>query len=754
LTKVKAAKQLVIAEKPSVGRDIARVLNCRQKGDGCLMGDNYIVTWAIGHLVTLQEPEDYDPGLKRWNLKTLPIIPKEMELKVVPKTGKQFQVIKQLLARPEIASIICATDAGREGELIFRYIYALTGCVKPFQRLWISSMTDSAIREGFTKLKPGKDYDCLYYSAKCRSEADWLVGMNATRAFTVKYRTLLSLGRVQTPTLAMLVARQQEIDNFQSKDYWEIEAAFKGDAGTWNGLWLKGETKETRTYSKEEAQAVLGKVSGKTGVVTEVKEEEKKELPPLLYDLTQLQRDANRLYGFSAQQTLTAAQSLYEKFKLITYPRTDSRYLSRDLIPELKPTLVRLAVEPYRDKAAYVLGLSKLPITGRLVNDNKVRDHHAIIPTQITPNLTKLPERERKIYHLVVIRFLAAFYPNYRYTLTTVMVEVEEEQFITKGKTILELGWKQLEEHPGGAGSSRKKAEKDAKENSEGSSGQDEDEQEAGPGNEQSLPIIYQGEQAKLTHGKVLDKKTRPPVPYTEASLLGAMEHAGRLVEDEDLKEQLKEGGLGTPATRAGIIERLIQVGYAGRQKKAIFPTQKGIQLIGITPNMLKSPELTGKWEQGLAAIARGEMVPEGFMESIAQYVGHIVTGVRAEKTDIRFNKNHDNGDETGAGRSLPQDRGEGKTGAKAKTTAPIGLCPACRQGQVLANSKGYGCSSWKEGCKFFIGKIAGKSLTVNQVTQLITKGEIGVIKGFKSKNGNRFQAKLVFKEGKIQFVF
>jgi DNA topoisomerase-3 len=752
LTLAKDAKTLVIAEKPSVGQDIARVLNCRQKGDGCLEGNGYIVTWAIGHLVALKEPEEYDPVHKRWALKTLPIVPEEMELKVLPKTGKQFQLIKRLMSRPEVSSIICATDAGREGELIFRYIYQLAGCTKPFQRLWISSMTDEAIKEGFAKLKPGSDYDHLYFSAKCRSEADWLVGMNATRAFTVKYRTLLSIGRVQTPTLAMLVARQREIDNFQAKDYWEVEGTFQGAAGNWNGLWLNRETKETRTDDQEEAQAVIKKVTGKTGVVTDLKKEEKKEPPPLLYDLTQLQRDANRLYGFSAQETLTAAQSLYEKYKLITYPRTDSRYLSRDMIPSLKPALVRLAVEPYRQLAAYVLGLNKLPISGRLINDSKVSDHHAIIPTQTTPDIAKLPERERKVYHLIAARFIAVFYPAYRYLLTTVILEVEGEQFVSKGKKVLESGWKQVEQQLGGKSTSGEKAAK--KKVHEMDSGDAEEDKENSARDEQNLPVLCRGDTALVTKGELLAKKTKPPAPYTEAALLSAMEHAGRLVEDEELKEQLKDGGLGTPATRAGIIERLIQVGYANRQKKAIIPTQKGIQLIAIVPPMLKSPELTGKWEQGLAAIAKGEMFSHKFMESISGYIGEIVAQVRAEKPAIKFSKSADDtpGD-TGFGKSSAASRGKSTAGTKAIAKAPLGRCPACRLGQVLPNSKGYGCSKWQEGCKFFIGKIAGKSLTANQVTQLITQGETGVVKGFKSKSGSRFEAKLAWRDGKIQFV-
>ncbi|MGF7185873.1 DNA topoisomerase-3 [Desulfitispora alkaliphila] len=593
----KISKILVLTEKPATGRDIGKVLNCKQKGDGYIYGDKYVVTWAVGHLVTLMEPDEYDARYKRWSLNTLPIIPEEMKLKVPQKTSKQFKVVKKLMNSNGISSLICATDAGREGELIFRYIYNLAGCKKPFQRLWISSMTDAAIKEGFSKLKEGSEYDNLYYSAKCRSESDWLVGINGTRAFTVKYNTLFSIGRVQTPTLAMLVKRQKEIASFEPKKYWEIKANYNEFTGTW----FNPETKENRTYDQEEAKAIAKKVKGKVGTVEEVKEEQKRELPPLLYDLTELQRDANKKYGLSAQQTLNIAQSLYEKYKLITYPRTDSRHLSSDMTTILKPTVAKLAVEEYKKHCDYILGLSKLPITKRIVDDTKISDHHAIIPTPVTPNLSKLSDREKNIYHLIVSRFLSVFYPNHQYTVTTIKVEVEGEKFISKGKVIKEIGWKVL---------------------------QVEAETKRGKGNkekEQILPDVSQGDQVPVESAKVVSKETKPPVPYTEATLLAAMEGAGKFVEDEELKEHLKESGLGTPATRAAIIERLIKVKYVTRNKKALVPTDKGMKIIELVPPELRSPETTGRWEKGLAAIAKGTMTPTRFMESINRYVNYII---------------------------------------------------------------------------------------------------------------------------------
>lgn len=600
----KISKVLVITEKPATGRDIGKILNCRQKGDGYIFGEKYVVTWAIGHLVTLLEPEEYHTKYKRWSLNTLPITPREMQLKVLPKTSKQFQTVKKLMHSREITNIICATDAGREGELIFRYIYRLAGCDKPFQRLWISSMTDVAIKDGFSKLKPGNEYDNLYFSAQCRSESDWLVGINATRAFTVKYNTLFPIGRVQTPTLAMMVKRQQEIDLFEPKKYWEINAYYSD----FTGIWFNPKTEENRTYDQNQAKAIRQKVKGKVGTVEESKEEQKREPPPLLYDLTELQRDANKKYGLSAQQTLNIAQNLYEKHKLITYPRTDSRHLSSDMIVILKTTVAKLAVGEYKKHCHYILGLSKLPITKRIVDDAKISDHHAIIPTPITPNMSKLSDNDRKIYHLIVLRFLAVFYPAHQYTVTTVKVAVEGEIFISKGKIIKELGWKALQVEAN---------TKTGKENKK---------------KEQILPPITEGDSVVVDNAKVIAKETKPPVPYTEATLLAAMEGAGRLVGDEELKEHLKESGLGTPATRAAIIERLIQVKYVTRNKKALMPTEKGKQIIELVPPELKSPETTGKWEKGLTAIAKGNMHPDRFMQSIHRYVNYIIKEVQKNK--------------------------------------------------------------------------------------------------------------------------
>ena len=402
-------KKLVIAEKPSVGRDIARVLKCDKRGNGFLYNDEYIVSWAVGHLVTLWEPEDYDPSLKKWRRESLPILPDELKLKAIDATKDQLEILKKIIDSDKVGELICATDSGREGELIFRYIYEITGCKKPFKRLWISSMTDQAITQGFASLKDGSEYDKLYDSARCRSEADWLVGMNASRAFTLRYNALLSIGRVQTPTLAMIVARQQEIDAFDARDYWELEADF----GDYKGLWFdESSNNDTKIFDKARADEIAARVKGQTGAVALVEQEEKKMPPPLLYDLTELQRDCNRKYGMSAQETLNTAQDLYEKRKLLTYPRTDSRHLSDDMIPQLSVIANKLSqIDEYREFAAYVVGLPKLPITKRIVDNSKISDHHAIIPTNGRLYVNGLSEREFKVFDLVVRRFLSVFYP-------------------------------------------------------------------------------------------------------------------------------------------------------------------------------------------------------------------------------------------------------------------------------------------------------------------------------------------------------
>lgn len=687
-------KALVITEKPSVGRDLARVLGCKKRENGYIEGDYHIVTWAIGHLVRLKMPEEYDAALKKWRIEDLPVIPEKMQLTPIESTIEQFAIIKELLNRKDIGEIICATDAGREGELIFRYIYDLSGCTKPIRRLWISSLTDAAIKEGFSRLKPGSDYENLYQAARCRSEADWLVGLNATRAFTVRHKELLSVGRVQTPTLALLVNREKEILNFVPKDFWEVLAVYReGFTGKWLG------DGDGRTYDQARAEGVKNKVCGKSGVVTEVKKEEKKEPPPLPYDLTELQRDGNKIYGYSAQQVLDLAQSLYEK-KMITYPRTNCRYLSSD-IDTLK---ILMELEGYSRYIAAVK-LKNWTMQPRAVNDGKITDHHAIIPTG---ERVVLSGSEAKIYDLVARRFLAGFYPEHLFTMTVITAEIEGESFESKGKTVTQLGWKELY-----MGTEDKDKEKQAQPSQE--------EQE-----EQALPEVEKGEKVNVQEVKVLKKQTKPPPRYTEGSLLRAMENAGKLVEDEELREAMKENGLGTPATRAAILEKLLKVGYIERKRKTLFPTPKGMALIEIMPLKLKSPELTGEWEKKLYDIEKGTLEPEKYMAEIKEYTQELVE-IAQKSESAAF---------------LPAAR-------KA-----VGSCPLCGAA-VTANKKGYGCSAWKEkGCTFFLGKIAGKKLTERQVRELLEKGQTKTIKGFTGRKGNKFDAALKIVDGKIEFLF
>lgn len=639
------SKILVIAEKPSVGRDIARVLGCREKGEGYIGGASHIVTWAVGHLAALCDPEDYNPEWKKWRMDALPIMPAEMRLRAVPGGRSQLAVLRKLLKSPEVGSLICATDSGREGELIFRYIYQLCGCRKPFSRLWVSSMTDQAIQEGFANLRPGADYDCLFASARCRSEADWLVGINASRAYTLKYNTLLSVGRVQTPTLAIIVARAREIAAFVPEEYFEIRADFALDAepqgAAYWGLWQdkEGKTRLTGAQAAEQAKALAARVKNQPVRVAQVTREEKSQPPPLLYDLTELQRDCNKRYGFSAQKTLDIAQSLYERRKLLTYPRTDSRYLSDDLRPQLRGRVQHLAELPQFKQLAEPLLPNPLPISKRIIDNSKVTDHHAIIPTEGRLHLDNLTREEMLVFQLVALRFLAVFFPAYRYAVTRVLTEVTPkgaanqppEVFASRGQEVLALGWQQvyqvlqahddadaaLSKPPAKAGAKSRRKEEDAE--------------------RQQLPNLQPGQSVQVLAAKPARKKTQPPKPYTEAGLLSAMENAGRFVEDEALREQLKENGLGTPATRAAIIERLLKVGYIRRQGKSLLPTEKGERLMDVAPPELKSPETTGKWERGLAAIAAGRMTEEVFMASIRRYVQYLVQDCRTSNRYVKF---------------------------------------------------------------------------------------------------------------------
>ena len=606
------SKKLIVAEKPSVARDIARVLGVKGRGEGYMTGDEYVVTWAIGHLVSLCEPGEFNPNWVKWNMGQLPMLPEEIPLKVLPKTKDQFNTIKKLMKDKEIDSIICATDSAREGELIFRYIYRMAGCQKPVMRLWISSMTDAAIRQGFQELKPASHYDALYESARCRSEADWLVGMNASRAFSLCYDAHLSVGRVQTPTLNLIVKRDLEIERFVPQDYWEIRANF----GDFEGLWIDPETKQPRCMDEAKAKTIREAVSGQEGRVTESTREHKKLPPPQLYDLTSLQREANRKFGFSADKTLKLAQALYETHKLVTYPRTDSRYLPDDMKPKIASTLKKLP-EPYAGFVAAPqmnLGMHMK----RFYDNSKISDHHAIVPTEKTANLQGLSPDEARLYDMIVRRLIAAHYPFYEYESAKVITRVGEHDFKSTGAMPLAEGWRALY-----------RDEKNDK----------------GEDKEPPLPRLEVGDTRKVARAAVKACKTKPPAPHTDASILNLMENAGRDIEDEALREQMKTSGLGTPATRAAVIERLIQVGYARRRGKTVISTEKGRQLIAVVPEQIASAVTTGKWEKFLSDMAAQQDAAERdrkaarFMQGIQKFSCFLVDAALNGPKDVRFER-------------------------------------------------------------------------------------------------------------------
>ena len=608
-------KTLVLAEKPSVARDIAKVLGSNQKENGCLIGPKYIVTWALGHLVTLAEPEVYHDKYKTWKVEDLPMLPEKMRLTVIRETSKQFGVVKSLLHRPDVEELVIATDAGREGELVARWILEMAGFHKPIKRLWISSQTDRAVKEGFADLKPGSRYEPLYHSAQCRAEADWLVGLNVTRALTCKYNAQLSAGRVQTPTLAIIVAREEEIRKFVPKDYWTVRAGVNG----FTLQWQDKKNGQARIFQKEQAEDLVRRLSGKTGVVAEVSRENGRELPPLAYDLTELQRDANRRYGYSAKQTLDIMQKLYETHKLVTYPRTDSRYITDDIVPTLKERLRSIAIGPYSKWAGDILR-NPIRTSGRLVDNSKVSDHHAILPTEQFVDLGSLNREERNIYDLIIRRFLAVLSAPFEFERTAVKLDIQGELFTAKGKTVRSPGWR--------------KVYQDQPETDEEKDGDPEQDRE------QVLPAVKKGDTMKIQSIHAVSGKTKPPARYTEATLLSAMEHPGKFIGDDRLREVLSDsGGLGTPATRADIIEKLFDSFTIERRGKEIVPTSKGMQLIGLVPADLKSPELTAKWEERLRQIARGQARPEEFTAEMRRYASTLVSKVIASDASYR----HDN---------------------------------------------------------------------------------------------------------------
>lgn len=594
------SKILVLAEKPSVGRDLAKVLKCNNNKGSYIEGSKYVVTWAMGHLVGLMDPEGYDNKYKEWKMETLPMLPKHMKLVVLKKTGKQFNEVKKLMNRDDISEIVIATDAGREGELVARWTIEKAGVKKPLKRLWISSQTDKAILDGFKNLKDGKEYENLYRAAVCRAEADWLVGLNVTRALTCKYNAQLSAGRVQSPTLAMIVQREEEIKNFKPKTYYTINAKTKG----YNLSWINKDN-NSRIFDEEFANKITSKVKGAEGEIVNIHSVNKKKFSPALYDLTELQRDANKIFGYSAKQTLNIMQRLYENHKILTYPRTDSRYITTDIVATIPDRLKAIAIGEYRITAD---GLLKGKINGNksFVDNSKVSDHHAIIPTEEKPNLSNLSSEERKIYDLVVKRFLSVLLPTFEYVQTTIEGKVENERFIAKGKVISSKGWKKLYDKLDDDSS-----EEDIK--------------------EQVLPNVKKGDKFTVENISLNKGETKPPARFNEGTLLSAMENPHKYINvgKEAAKTLGETGGLGTVATRADIIEKLFNSFVIEKKGKDIIPTSKGRQLIELVPKELKSPLLTAKWESQLDEIAKGKREWNSFIKEMKNYSVALVEDVK-----------------------------------------------------------------------------------------------------------------------------
>ncbi|PGE94540.1 DNA topoisomerase III [Bacillus pseudomycoides] len=598
------AKSVVIAEKPSVARDIARVLKCDKKGNGYLEGNKYIVTWALGHLVTLADPESYDVKYKKWNLEDLPMLPERLKLTVIKQTGKQFNAVKSQLIRKDVTEIIVATDAGREGELVARWIIDKVKINKPIKRLWISSVTDKAIKDGFANLKPGKAYENLYASAVARSEADWYIGLNATRALTTRFNAQLNCGRVQTPTVAIIAGREDEIKNFKAQTYYGIEAQTTDKLKL---IWQDGKG-NGRSFDKAKIDTIVKKLDKQNATVTEIEKKQKKSFAPGLYDLTELQRDANKIFGYSAKETLNIMQKLYEQHKVLTYPRTDSRYISSDIVGTLPERLKACGVGEYRPLAHKILN-KPIKSTKAFVDDSKVSDHHAIIPTESYVNFSAFTDKERKIYDLVVKRFLAVLFPAFEYEQLTLRTKIGDETFVARGKTILHSGWKEVYEN------------------------RFEDDHAVEDLKEQILPRIEKGDTLSVKLIAQTSGQTKPPARFNEATLLSAMENPTKYMDTQNkqLADTLKStGGLGTVATRADIIDKLFNSFLIEKRGKDIHITSKGRQLLDLVPEELKSPTLTAEWEQKLEAIAKGKLKKEIFISEMKNYTKEIVAEIKS----------------------------------------------------------------------------------------------------------------------------
>lgn len=608
---VRMSKILVLAEKPSVGRDIARVLNCNNKGNGFIEGSKYIVTWALGHLVTLADPEAYDERYKSWRIEDLPMMPEKLKLVVIKQSGKQFNAVKTQMSRKDVDEIVIATDAGREGELVARWIIEKSHVKKPLKRLWISSVTDKAIKDGFNKLKNAREYENLYASAVARSEADWFVGINATRALTCKFNAQLSCGRVQTPTVAIIAKREEEIRDFKPKNFYGITA----EAKALKLSWQDNNSKSFRTFDKEKIDKILASIMNKDAQIIEVDKSYKKSYSPQLYDLTELQRDANRMFGYSAKETLSLMQRLYESHKVLTYPRTDSRYISSDVVDTLKDRVRACSVGPYSRLTVRVL---KNPIKANkhFVDNGKVSDHHAIIPTEQAVTLSSLNDRERKIYDLVVKRFLAVLYPPFEYEQTTIKAKIGEEIFIAKGKIVKSQGFKEVYEN----NFQEEASEEDI--------------------SEQILPNINKGDTIKVSNVLETKGQTKPPAFFNEGTLLSAMENPSRYMSNEsrDLIKTIGEtGGLGTVATRADIIEKLFNTFLIEKKGKDIHVTSKGKQLLELVPVGLKSPTLTAKWEQKLSLISKGSLNKNVFINEMRTYAKEVVKEIKNSEEKFKY---------------------------------------------------------------------------------------------------------------------
>ncbi len=704
--------RLLVTEKPSVARDWARLLQARKKVAAGLCNDDIVITWCIGHVAQIADPEQQNPAWRTWRLNMLPMLPETFVLQPNRATAAHFSELKKLLLRRDIREVINGCDAGREGELIFRYAYALAGCTKPVLRLWLSSMTDTAMRAAMGTLRPARHYDHLADAARCRSEADWIVGLNATRALTLAQRRnkdapLYTVGRVQTPTLAMLVTREDDIAEFEPEPYWHVVAAFHTPQAQYDGLYTAGD--KTRIPSQIRANAIAEAVQQQAGRVVLVEHRDKVEPPPLLFDLTSLQRLANAKFGMRATDTLDAAQALYEKHKAITYPRTDANYLTSDMARTLPAIIKSFSQSPWDAHVQPLLQNTPLPIPKRVICDSEVGDHHAIIPTGRMPPLTLLTPPQRQIFDLIARRFIAAFYPPAIFALTTVRTQVGAHTFISRGRTCKQLGWQAVEPPrppPKGA-----------------------------PGSDAPLLPDMATNTVVWAHKTRIDAlKTQPPPRYSEGRLLLAMERAGGQLADAELRIAMKESGLGTPATRAAIIETLHRREFVQREDRVLVPTAKGRALIAALPkSSLTEAALTGAWEARLGQVARGKLAADAFMRDVRTFTQQIVADIVASTQTP----------------AASEASGPPPTPAKRQATRTINItklaCPVCKQGHMMPGRAAWGCDRWRKGCKFVIAyQFMGHPLQPKDLRALLTRGQTAAQRGFRDVEGNPRAGRLV----------